>query len=77
MLLEWSLLLSVQQGLLSFLQLIELDACQRELVPIRILRAVLQDLVSFIRLALSYTRIKIKQEYLCSIQRGEASRPRS
>ena len=77
MLLEWSCLLSVQQGLLSFLQLIELDACQRELVPIRVLRAILQDLVSFIGLALSYTRIKIKREYLCSILRGEASRPRS
>jgi hypothetical protein len=77
MLLEGSRLLSVQQGLLGFLQLIELNACQRELVPIRVLRAVLQDLVSFIRLALSYTRIKIKREYQCSILQGEASRPRS
>jgi hypothetical protein len=77
MLLEGSRLLSVQQGLLSLLQLIELDACECEFIAIRILRAVLQDLVSFISLALSYTRIKIKREYLCSILQGEASRPRS
>ena len=77
MLLEGSRLLSVQEGFLGFLQLIKLDACERELVPIRVLRAIFQDLVSFICLALSYTRIKIKREYLCSILRGEASRPRS
>jgi hypothetical protein len=77
MLLEGSRLLSVQESLLGFLQLIKLDACQCELVPIRVLRAVLQDLISFVRLALAYTRIKIKREYLCSILQREASHPRS
>lgn len=41
MLLKGSRLLSVQKGLLGFLQLIKLDACQRELVTISVLRTVL------------------------------------
>ena len=77
MLLKGSRLLSVQKGLLGFLQLIKLDASQCELVPIRVLRAVFQDFISFVSFSLSYTIIKIKQGYQCSIQQGEASHPRS
>ena len=77
MLLEGSRLLPVQKGFLSFLQLIKLDAGQCELVPIRVLCAVFQDLISFVSFSLSYTIIKIKQGYQCSIQQGEASHPRS